>query len=272
MLSFVNKCKGVICYTVLLHITVLAFGAAAAADKTTIYFYNPEASINNFASLKKELDAYLSGYGSLQFQPVSSPEVFEAKVRQGLNAAGSDIFIMSGWHLAALRKKIAIEPLMTAIVKGRATYKKVIVAGRSVSDPAQLKGATVASAGTEAYTKYLLRKLLGKDEDLVNSIKILIVPKDIDALMAIGFGMAKAALASELTVEKLQAVNPAQYRLLNQMSKTEDMPLPVVVIPAGKNRKADKGLKALSEMDNSAEGRNGLKMLGFDSWSSINKE
>ena len=68
--------------------------SAFAGNKLTIYFYNPEININNFASLKKEFDTYLSAYGEYQLQPFSEREIFE-KVAVSKN---DGIFIISSWH------------------------------------------------------------------------------------------------------------------------------------------------------------------------------
>ena len=43
----------------------------ASADKTTIYFYNSETTINNFKSLKMEFDRYLGKFGPYAFQTFS---------------------------------------------------------------------------------------------------------------------------------------------------------------------------------------------------------
>ena len=81
---------------VLLNTPAVSFfsSSAFAGNKLTIYFYNPEININNFASLKKEFDTYLSAYGEYQLQPFSEREIFE-KVAVSKN---DGIFIISGWH------------------------------------------------------------------------------------------------------------------------------------------------------------------------------
>jgi len=49
---------------------------------STIYFYNPETNINNFATLKTAFDTYLVNHGGYYFQPFDSRENFEAVIKE----------------------------------------------------------------------------------------------------------------------------------------------------------------------------------------------
>ena len=86
----------------------LIFCTAYADTKYTIYFYNPETNINNFASLKIEFDRYLSDYGLFKFQPFSDRKIFE-KFIAGKND-GVDIYMTKPFALDEIVKK-AVEIL-----------------------------------------------------------------------------------------------------------------------------------------------------------------
>ena len=66
----------------------------AATTQYTIYFYNPETNINNFASLKIEFDTYLASLGPYQFQPFSDKDTFEKYIAKKRDC----IFLISTWH------------------------------------------------------------------------------------------------------------------------------------------------------------------------------
>ncbi|MBI3815613.1 MAG: PhnD/SsuA/transferrin family substrate-binding protein [Nitrospinae bacterium] len=253
-------------------ITLSCPDIVSADKKTTIFFYNPEANINNFVSLKAEFDAYLFPLGNFQFQPVSSEQVFEGVIKESLSASEGDIFILSSWHFNVIKKRLSLEPSLIATIKGRATYEKILITKKDISEIKQLKGAAVASAGSEEYTIHLLKGLLGKgNEHIASSMRILKVPKDIDALMSVGFGMAQAAIASEFSLEKMSHLNSSQYNMFKQLVKTGDLLLPVVVVPKKQSPLRDRVIEILTGMGNADEGRSRLKMLGFDGWKPVEK-
>ncbi len=114
---------------------------AIGATRYTVYFYNPESNVDNFASLKTRLDVYL-------------------------------------------------------------------------------KDAGIASAGSEEYTRKHLKSMVGeKYAEAIDTCQILAVPKDIDALISIGFGLVQAALTTEYSLSKLSAINPGLYKKLTIPAK-----------------------------------------------------
>ncbi len=241
---------------------------AFADHKYTIYFYNPETNINNFASLKKEFDTYLSTFGEYQLQPFSERETFDriiAGKRDG-------IFLVSSWHYKKLKETIPIEPVLVAISKNKSTYRRVLSVKKNLNDFNSLRSITVASASSEDYTKNILKKMLGEsNEDLVDSIKILTVPKDIDALMSVGFGVAGAAFTTENSLTKLAVINQKQYEMLKQLAISEEILLPIVAIPKPANHDCKELLKIIKEMGMISEGKNKLSMLGLDRWKELNE-
>lgn len=91
-------------------------------NKNTIYFYNPEANIDNFALLKKEFDAYLSRHGSYVFTPFNKAQPFE----QALAEAEDGLFIVSSWHFKTLNTTHNLTPVLVAEVQGSSTHTKAL--------------------------------------------------------------------------------------------------------------------------------------------------
>ncbi len=241
---------------------------STASSKYTIYFYNPETNINNFASLKMEFDTYLSSRGPYQFQPFSDKDTFEKYIAQKRNC----IFLISTWHFKSLREKCPMKPVLVGVLKGKSTQRKILLAKKNIKNLDLLVGGKVASAGSEDYTRNILIQMLGqKEKKLVDSMKVLIVPKDIDALMAVGFGMANSALAAESSVDKLSSINPKQYEMMKQLSASKETLLPILAIPKECDKDVEKLITIIEKMGELPDGKNKLKMLGLDGWKRLNE-
>ncbi len=241
------------------------------SDNTyTIYFYNPETNINNFASLKTEFDQYLSNYGSFHFQPFSDRKSFEKFV-----VGRSDgVFLMSSWHYRQLKREfpIGMEARLVGVSNGKATYEKILTAKNNIINIDLLEGKIVASSGNENYTRKILMQMQGEGKrNIVDTMKILTVPKDIDALMAVGYGMADSALTTENSLTKLAAINPKQYGFLRSLSKSEQILLPVIATPEQFDEKIRFLLAIIEKMASGLDGKKKLKMLGVDGWKKVEK-
>lgn len=242
--------------------TVLGWPAAPAApDPLVVYFYNPETSVKNFASLKIEFDTYLSGHGPYQFQPFSDRSTFE----ESLSLRQNGVFLVSSWHFRQLRHAADLDPALVGVYRGKTTQRKLLAVRKDLRTPGALTGGTVATAGTEEYTVTVLREMMGRENlRMINSLKVLTVPKEIDALMSVGFGMAGSALTTESTMTKLSLVNSKLHAMLYQMAVSEESLLPVVAVP-GKDQARVQPLVAILEgMSARPEGQARLHLLGLE--------
>ena len=166
------------------------------AEDTKIYFYSTDININNFKSLKISFDTYIADYGDYKFQPFSDKDTFERQLKND-----DSILILSSWHYKELSKKYNLDALLVAQKKGTITDTKVLV-GRKNSPQEGL----ITSAYDISYTKKLLMKLTKND---TKNLPILIVPKEIDALMSVSFGMSDFALVSKDSLYFLEKINPS---------------------------------------------------------------
>ena len=147
---------------------------------------------------------------------------------------------MSSWHYRQLKREFPIdmEAKLVGVSKGKATYEKILTTKNNIINIDLLKGKIVASSGNEDYTKNILMQMHGEGKrNIVDSMKILTVPKDIDALMAVGYGMADSALTTENSLAKLAAINPKQYGFLRSLSKSEEILLPIIAAPKQSDEK-----------------------------------
>lgn len=243
------------------------FFAAFADQKYKVYFHNPESNINNYALLKKEFDKYLSDYGNFEFQPFSNRDTFEKHI-----IAGADvILVVSSWYYKILSEKFSIKAALIGVLNGKTTHRKVLCVNEKVTGPDLLENNTVASSGSEDYTRKILIQMLGEEERKnVYSLKILTVPKDIDALMAVGFGIADLALTTENSLIKLKKINPKQYNMLRQLAISDEILLPIIAVREQSNVEIEMLVKIIEDMGTSPDGKKNLKMLGLDGWKRLN--
>jgi hypothetical protein len=240
----------------------LRLGTPGAAVSPTVFFYNPETSVDNFATLKTEFDTYLAGQGGYTFQPFSDRATFERM----LLGRPQGLYLLSSWHYSQLNAKIPLEPVLVGTAKGEFLQRKVLTA-RDAATPQALKGATVAGAGTEDYLRNLLRQMLGPEQQaLVDSFELLAVPKDIDALMAVGFGMAKAAISSEGSLGKLALINAKQHRELKTLASSDKSFLLIAAVPKQAQAQEAPLIKVIEAMSQQPEGEKNLRLLGLDGW------
>ncbi|WP_036300417.1 PhnD/SsuA/transferrin family substrate-binding protein [Methylomarinum vadi] len=247
---------------------LLGVEAEGTANYQTIYFYNPETNINNFASLKISFDTYLAKFGHYRFQPFNEKELFETSLLEGKQ----NVYLLSSWHYQLLSGRLALQPLMVGVYKGRSMQKKILAVRHDISDVSQLSGKTVACSGSKQYTENLLAEMFGtKGEEILKTIKLILVPKDIDALMAVSFGMATAALSAERSFENLEKINQKQFQLLKPLLTSQQHFLTLVALPAG-SRADTQLLDVLAKMGINPEGETRLRMLGLDGWRKLSEQ
>ena len=256
----------------------LVFCTAYADTKYTIYFYNPETNINNYALLKREFDKYLSDYGNFEFQPFSNSDTFEKYAI----VEPEGIFVVSSWYYKILSKKFSIEAALIGVLEGKSMHRKIlsikeqdITSADSLEDIINidsLEGKVVTSSGNEEYTRSTLIQMLGEEKrGVIDSLKILTVPKDIDALMAVGFGIANLALTTKNSLIKLYGINPKQYNMIRTLVISDDILLPIVAVPKQSGKKTERLITIIKDMEMSLEGTRKLKMLGLDGWERLSK-
>ena len=237
----------------------------AQAPGATIHFYSPETNINNFGTLKSEFDTFFKEAGGHKFQPYGDRAAFEKAL-----AGNTGVFLLSSWHYPQLPAKAAWQPVLIGQLKDKSTQRHVLCARRGVANVAALKGAKVASPGNKAFTLNLLADLLGPaHRALVTEQNVLPVPKDMDALMAIGFGLAQAAIATESGLEKLAKTNAKQHDALTQLVCGPERLLPIVVAQAQPDAASQALLQVLARMGKDAEGQQRLRLLGLDAFAPI---
>ncbi|MBU3954344.1 MAG: phosphate/phosphite/phosphonate ABC transporter substrate-binding protein, partial [Proteobacteria bacterium] len=126
--------------------------------------------------------------------------------------------------------------------------------------------------GSEAYSESILVEMLFARQRPIGPMpQILIVPKDIDALMAVGFDLATAALTSKSCLDMLITINPRLHEKLNviEISQTFLHPL-VTTIEVGGDLPGE-ARDFFEGMANTTEGRRCLDVIGLDNWKKLSQ-
>lgn len=237
---------------------------AEGAEQITIYFYSSETNINNFKALKMEFDRYLSEFGSYQFQPFSERETFEQQIKGKNNC----LLVLSSWHYTNIYQEYKLTPVFVGSRNEKTSQKSLLVSSGTV-DLTTIQGGRIASASSESYSKSLLSQML-QDDALLPQLKILTVPKDIDALMSLGFGMAKSALTTDYSLNTLKMLNPALHKKITILAESEETLLLIVARTDESLEDVQSLVKILQEMPANPNGKKNMRMLGLDAWRPLN--
>jgi len=242
---------------------------ATATENLTIYFYNPEINITRNAVLKNIFDLYLEKQGSYQFQPVDNKVTFETLIKTKPSA----IFMMSNWHYIQLKKTQILHAsslVLRGIKNGKDTYHKILVGKGPKLD---LSVMSLATSGNEEYSRSILNDIYSKQSiDQFSSLNILAVPKDIDALMAIGFGLADAALTTKSSLDKLSILHQQQNQPLHILGESHPLKRLAVVFKQIPKIEHHQIQTILKHMAKSKKGKRGLNMLGLDDWQLVDQQ
>ncbi|MEZ4525291.1 MAG: hypothetical protein R2941_05155 [Desulfobacterales bacterium] len=226
-----------------------------------IYFYSSETNINNFKSLKMEFDTWLSGRGPYEFQPFSDRQTFEKHIRGKRNC----LVLLSSWHYSIIGKEYGLVPLLTGVRSGKKYQKRILVAASESGGPDILQKGPVASAGSQDYTRSELLGMFG-EKTAVDSARILTVPKDIDALMSVGFEMSKSALITESTLHNLKNTDPVLYKKMKTVGAGRESLLLILAAPRSFADGARNLVQLIQEMPKHSGGADIVKMLDLDGW------
>ena len=233
-----------------------------AEDVRNLYFYSNESTVSSYKSLKAEFDGYLKQKGDYQFQPFDNQETFEDFVKDKQDG----VFVVSHWHYEHLSSEQRLVPLLVGISAGKTAVRRILV-GSHDADDTDLQGV-VATAFTPEAGRAMLTQILGEQ---AQALELLQVPKDIDALMSVGFGMADYALSTEEGLAHVAKLNPSFQAQMGITAQGEKTLLLIAAAPAKVSSKAQALTKVMQNMGEAPNGKQGMRMLGLDGWQKPSK-
>ncbi len=229
-------------------ILILLLLSSIFAEEKKVYFYTSETNVNDFKSLKINFDQYLQHFGDYNFQAFNNKEIFEEYLKDE-----NIVIILSSWHYKQIAKKYKLQVKLVALKKESVTDTKVLV-GKKGSPYV----GTVTTPFSHEYATTHISKL-----NSASSLHILNVPKEIDALMSVGFGMSQFALVSKDSFELLKTANSflaSQMEVLSESTPT----LRMLVASKIKKHNNKELIEIFTSMDSQDEGKTVLDILGVD--------
>lgn len=235
-------------------IGILIISVMIFADVHKVYYYTSADHIGDFKTLKVKFDAYLKRYGAFEFQAFSDKAMFEKFLKKG-----DSLVMLSSLHYVQIADKYKLEAQYVVVNKKSITDSNVIIGKKGTS----LSGV-ITTAFSKKYTKNLLRKTIG-----THRLNILKVPKEIDALMAVGYGMSQFA-----------SVSKASFNLLRKTNKVLSKDMHIIresnieyrmLVAKSKNSNMQDYSNIFTDMHKSKEGREILKHLGIDNIVKLDK-
>ncbi|PHS40371.1 MAG: hypothetical protein COB07_04550 [Sulfurovum sp.] len=224
------------------------------AESHKVYYYTTDKNIDNFKTLKVNFDRYLARYGQYEFQAFTDKEMFETFLKKR-----ETIVMLSSLHYKQIAKEYNLNAVFVAENKKSITDTNVIIGKKN----APLTG-TVTTAFSKKYTKKLLRKTFG-----ISHLALLKVPKEIDALMSVGYGMSQFAAVSKGSFKLLQKTNSMLTK--NMRIYSESDPNYRMLVAANKENVKDKDfMRIFTNMNKSKNGKSVLKLLGIDNIVKLN--
>lgn len=228
---------------------------SAFADEKRIYYYVAEKHIDNYKTLKVSFDGYLKEFGNYKFQAFNDKAMFERFLSQD-----NSIVILSSGHYAKIAKRYDLQAKLVAWKKEKNTCTKVLI-GKKDQD---VKGM-IATAYPKEFADHSLSKLVN-----TKNLNFLKVPKDIDALMSVGFGMSRFAYVSKDSFELLKKING----FLADSLAVYKQSLPYLRMLVASNDKycSDKELREIfTNMNQTEKGKKILKLFRIDDIAALDR-
>lgn len=162
-----------------------------------------------------------------------------------------------------------LRPLAVPQAQGSVYYRKLLV-DRGEGEAGDLSGKRIAAAlggETEVDRQRTLRTLAAAGVGVEGAL-LWPVSKDVDALFAVVFSQADAALTRPVSLEVLRNINPSAAAGLRTIWKSAGiLRSPLCAVGSAKAGNDDgKLLKAFLRMHESEAGRNAMQTQGFSRW------
>lgn len=238
---------------------------AQAEARQTILYYDPDANYDAIPRIVESLNLYLSeqlpGY---VIQMTSDPATTTETIKSGRVA-----YAILGADFVESSKSLGVSPLLVPQYKGSVYYNKLLV-DRGNGAPGDLRGKRIAAATGDSRAGVADRvlDLLKRAGLQVDDAVFLGTSKDLDALLAVIFGQADAALITSNSLNTLKLVNPAAAKTMRSVWTSGNILRPLLVAIRGNDHgiKREEVMKAFSSIPDNPTGRSAMQAMGYDKW------
>jgi hypothetical protein len=241
---------------------LLGLPVRADAAHPKLFFYSPDFSPGNFSVLTQAVDTYLREAGiETQFQAFVRFEDF----RRELAAQHPDFIVVPDWAATPACLGSQPVPLARPVRGGESVGRKALIARSTVARIADLRHASIAATVPPGGTP--IGSGLYRIRSEHPGVRIIQVPKEIDALLAVAFGQVDAAYVSTRQFDMFANVNPKLGGTLKEIGYAETTPFPLIYATASADPDEIAGIrKALAGVSAFGTGKRLVGLLGYDGW------
>lgn len=238
-----------------------------------LYFYNPNVTVTNYNDLKSLIDVYLASEGNYQFQPFDNQQNFE----NVLLDPQPHLFMLTSYQYEQWNEKVlerpdlTLTPLLVGAIDGKSTYSKVLTSKTADIDVKTALSKRIAFSGDRAVAIKILNELaMQADLSTRDNYNVIEVPKDLDALMSVTFGVAQVALTANTIYEQFKQRNSKQSEDLKVLAESAPISLPIVTTYLKNSQDISSFIEILEKMQSTEQGQEALGMLGLTGWLKVN--
>jgi hypothetical protein len=242
---------------ILIFILVLFFLTAVASYAQTVIFFDPD---NSSRMVGKALT-----HGNRFFKKANPSTKFiiitnEAALESEIEALKPQVMIINSQYYSAKKESLSLTPFFVFTSNRATSYnKKLISINKKVTtlDDLTNKVLSLAQSGDYIFAAIGVNK---------GAVKILPVSKDIDAILALKFNQADAALVSDAALVLFSKNMPQDYQQVNVIKSVVGIRHPLIVTTRYSNNSAfiDKLKQLIAAMKNDEDGIKLLQIIQFD--------
>jgi len=233
------------------------------AGAALFYFFSPDWRPPDLGKLAIAVEEVLaSGQLDVSFQAFTRYEDFDRQVH-----VNPPLFMIApAWVEGSAGSALGLHLTVVArpLRRGKSTYRKALMTRSNVDSIDDLAhgsiAATLHSMGAGKPAAVLDAFHLATD-----SARVVPVPKDVDALLALSFGQVDAALVTSEQYELLAQTSPSEAEKLRILAFSPEVGLPPVFASADSDPVLRDRLRdLLAKLREAPNGADLLAMLGFD--------
>lgn len=247
---------------------LLLAGPAYAEPALRFYYFNPDAPQHNLERLKGDMEMLLNRFGmDVDFQPFARLTDFNRNVR---NDRPAFVFVPD-WYLHSYGNELQLKPLLQAVRNQSQKYHKVLVSARySKNDVIASERVSLAMTSLGPDSVEILRDIL-PDGTVVDpqKVRVIDVPKDVDAIFAAALTQVDMALVSQVSLQQFRTVNPRLIDSLNLLGKSRAVDMPILGYLEGSS--STEQLAMFRQFMVSTGSSQVMRALRIDQWSEHNE-
>ncbi|MGB9620877.1 MAG: hypothetical protein ACPL4C_00375 [Brevinematia bacterium] len=211
----------------------------------TLLYYDPDGNLRKIVDINAEGNKLFGKLG-IKFIVAADDLSFSKAFEQ----YSPQFVILNSIIYSSKKSELGLSPLAIFTKKGKYSYTKKVVSFSEDVNFGMLKNKILSSSFKS------VNDILGFEP------KVLKVPKDLDALLAIKFRQADVALVSEDSIEIFKAISPVDYNMIKVIYTSKSIYNPVLC--ATKFNKDEDLINQLISTLGSQEAKSFLGLLLFD--------